>query len=111
MALMRKFAARSDVGKVRSKNDDSAYVGRYLAVVATQLPGDTDSDREARSIAADIVLDSADAAWDNCLSIEGLPLFGSNWSAIATLPSFGASIARFAATGAALRSTGCSGRW
>lgn len=74
----------------------NGVLARYLAVVATQLPGDTDEDREARSIAADIVLDSADAAWDNCLSIEGLPLFGSNWSAIATLPSFGASIARFA---------------
>ncbi|GAB3528770.1 PP2C family protein-serine/threonine phosphatase [Arthrobacter monumenti] len=34
-----RYAARSDVGKVRSKNDDSAYAGRYLAVVADGMGG------------------------------------------------------------------------
>ncbi|MGB7363667.1 MAG: glycoside hydrolase family 76 protein [Rhodococcus sp. (in: high G+C Gram-positive bacteria)] len=75
----------------------NGILGRYLALVATSLPGDTDDDHEARSTAADIVLRSAEAAWENCLSIEGLPLFGSDWSRIAALPSFGAPIARFSA--------------
>ena len=34
-----RYAARSDTGRVRSKNDDSAYAGRYLAVVADGMGG------------------------------------------------------------------------
>ncbi len=39
MVKILRYAARSDVGKVRSKNDDSAYAGRYLAVVADGMGG------------------------------------------------------------------------
>ncbi len=39
MARILRYAARSDVGKVRSKNDDSAYAGQYLAVVADGMGG------------------------------------------------------------------------
>ncbi|WP_460465435.1 PP2C family protein-serine/threonine phosphatase, partial [Arthrobacter pigmenti] len=39
MAKILRFAARSDVGKVRSKNDDSAYAGHHLAVVADGMGG------------------------------------------------------------------------
>ena len=39
MALAFRFAARSDVGRIRSKNDDSAYAGRHLAVVADGMGG------------------------------------------------------------------------
>ena len=39
MALKLKFAALSDVGRVRSKNDDSAYAGEYLAVLADGMGG------------------------------------------------------------------------
>ena len=28
--LIMRYAARSDVGRIRAKNDDSAYVGRHL---------------------------------------------------------------------------------
>ncbi|MDY3049308.1 MAG: protein phosphatase 2C domain-containing protein [Rothia sp. (in: high G+C Gram-positive bacteria)] len=39
MSVAFRFAARSDVGRVRSKNDDSAYAGHYLAVVADGMGG------------------------------------------------------------------------
>lgn len=39
MAKILRFAARSDVGRVRSKNDDSAYAGLHLAVVADGMGG------------------------------------------------------------------------
>ncbi|WP_245580396.1 protein phosphatase 2C domain-containing protein [Arthrobacter castelli] len=39
MAKILRFAARSDVGRVRSKNDDSAYAGHHLAVVADGMGG------------------------------------------------------------------------
>ena len=34
MTLVLRYAARSDVGRVRAKNDDSAYVGRHLVAVS-----------------------------------------------------------------------------
>ena len=42
MPIAFRYAARSDVGRVRSKNDDSAYAGRHLVVLAdgTELPAD-----------------------------------------------------------------------
>ena len=55
MALMLKFAARSDVGKVRSKNDDSGYVGRYLAVVADGMGGHVGGDVASASTVLDLV--------------------------------------------------------
>lgn len=55
MALVLKFAARSDVGKVRSKNDDSAYVGRYLAVVADGMGGHVGGDVASASTVLDLV--------------------------------------------------------
>ena len=39
-----RFAARSDVGVRRSKNDDSGYGGRYLAVVADGMGGHVGGD-------------------------------------------------------------------
>lgn len=74
----------------------NGILARYLSLVATSLPGDTGDDVRARAIARGIVLASAEAAWQNCLSIEGLPLFGHDWTRVATLPSYGTSIARFA---------------
>lgn len=63
MALQLAFAARSDVGKVRSKNDDSAYVGRYLAVVADGMGGHVGGDVASASTVLDLApLDRADHA-------------------------------------------------
>ena len=39
MSLVFRFAARSDTGVVRSKNDDSGYAGRYFGVVADGMGG------------------------------------------------------------------------
>lgn len=44
MKIAFRFAARSDVGGRRSKNDDSGYGGRYLAVVADGMGGHVGGD-------------------------------------------------------------------
>lgn len=63
MALQLNFAARSDVGRVRSKNDDSAYVGRYLAVVADGMGGHVGGDVASASVVLDLApLDRNDHA-------------------------------------------------
>ena len=54
MALELNFAARSDVGRVRSKNDDSAYVGRHLAVVADGMGGHVGGDVASASVVLDL---------------------------------------------------------
>lgn len=59
---------------------------RYLALVATALPGDTAADRTARDTAGGLVLSSAKSAWDYRQSVAGLPLFGPFWDRAAGLP-------------------------
>ena len=49
---------------------------RYLALVATALPGDSAPDVAARDTARTIVLSSAKSAWDNRQTVDGLPLSG-----------------------------------
>jgi PPM family protein phosphatase len=59
MPLVLRFAARSDVGRVRSKNDDSAYAGRHLAVVADGMGGHVGGDVASASTVLDLaVLDA-----------------------------------------------------
>ncbi|NKX55470.1 PP2C family protein-serine/threonine phosphatase [Arthrobacter mobilis] len=55
MALILRYAARSDVGKARSKNDDSAYAGTYLAVVADGMGGHAGGDVASASTVLDLV--------------------------------------------------------
>lgn len=55
MALKLKFAALSDVGRVRSKNDDSAYVGEYLAVLADGMGGHVGGDVASASTVLDLI--------------------------------------------------------
>lgn len=68
MAYLMRFAARSDVGMVRAKNDDSAYVGRYLAVVADGMGGHAGGNIASASTVLDLVhldrkdYDAGDAA-------------------------------------------------
>lgn len=73
----------------------SGILARYLAFVATTLPGDAPLDRAARAKAAAIVTTSATAAWDNKHDHEGLPVFGPDWSVPAQVPGVGDAIARF----------------
>ncbi|OZC48130.1 fructose-bisphosphate aldolase [Rhodococcus sp. 06-621-2] len=78
-------------------------LARYLALVATTLPGDSDDDRSTRALAASIVLASAEAAWENRLEVEDHPLFGAAWESQATLPGPGHSVAKF--SGGTVRSS------
>ncbi|MFH5879258.1 protein phosphatase 2C domain-containing protein [Arthrobacter sp. NA-172] len=53
--LIMRYAARSDVGRVRSKNDDSAYAGRHLAVVADGMGGHAGGDVASASTVLDMI--------------------------------------------------------
>ncbi|MCZ9884364.1 PP2C family protein-serine/threonine phosphatase [Arthrobacter sp. B2a2-09] len=55
LPLIMRYAARSDVGRVRSKNDDSAYVGRHLAVVADGMGGHAGGDVASASTVLDMI--------------------------------------------------------
>ncbi len=50
-----RYAARSDVGRLRSKNDDSAYAGRHLAVVADGMGGHAGGDVASASTVLDMI--------------------------------------------------------
>jgi PPM family protein phosphatase len=54
MSLVFRFAARSDAGAVRSKNDDSGYAGRYFAVVADGMGGHAGGDVASASTVLDL---------------------------------------------------------
>lgn len=54
-SLVLRYAARSDVGKVRAKNDDSAYAGRFLAVVADGMGGHAGGDVASASTVLDLI--------------------------------------------------------
>jgi protein phosphatase len=50
-----RYAARSDVGRIRAKNDDSAYVGRHLAVVADGMGGHAGGDVASAATVLDMI--------------------------------------------------------
>ncbi|MDY6055974.1 PP2C family serine/threonine-protein phosphatase [Micrococcus sp.] len=54
MPYVLHYAARSDVGRVRAKNDDSAYVGRHLAVLADGMGGHVGGDVASASAVLDL---------------------------------------------------------
>lgn len=64
----------------------AGITARYLALAANTLPGTG----EAR----DIVLASAEAAWENRQAVDGLPLFGAFWDRPAELPVISGARAR-----------------
>ena len=53
--LILRYAARSHVGMVRAKNDDSAYAGHYLAVVADGMGGHAGGDVASASTVLDLI--------------------------------------------------------
>jgi predicted alpha-1,6-mannanase (GH76 family) len=77
----------------------NGILARYLALVATTLPGDTAEDTAARDTARRLVLDSAEAAWVNRQTVgvdgAGLPLFGAFWERTAELPTAAGREAEF----------------
>lgn len=90
--------APSGVLKGSGGGDGGLFAGitaRYLALVATVLPGDSADDAVARDTARDIVLSSARSAWDYRQTVDGLPLFGASWDRDAELPTGGGQEAQF----------------
>lgn len=73
----------------------NGILARYLALVATDLPGDGEADVSARETAAKLVLTSGRAAWENRQTAEGLPLFAAFWDRPAELPTAGTKDAQF----------------
>ena len=73
----------------------SGVTARYLALVATTLPGDSADDAVARDTARQIVLASAKSAWDYRQTVDGLPLFGPFWDRDAQLPGRAGEEAQF----------------
>ncbi|MGB8387786.1 glycoside hydrolase family 76 protein [Mycobacterium sp.] len=73
----------------------SGITARYLALVATTLPGDSADDVTTRDTARKIVLASAKSAWDYRQTVDGLPLFGPFWDRDAELPTAGGEQAQF----------------
>ncbi|MGN5990782.1 glycoside hydrolase family 76 protein [Corynebacterium striatum] len=59
---------------------------RYLADVAVRLPGDSPANRATKKLAARMVVASAESVWEHRLEVDGLPIFGSDWTADARLP-------------------------
>ena len=69
MTVTLRYAARSDVGLVRSNNQDSAYAGPNLLVVADGMGGHAGGDvASALTIAALIGLDRPDHSSDQSMS-------------------------------------------
>lgn len=62
---------------------------RYLALVATSLPGADKATATARRTARRLVLRSAEAVWRYRLEVDGLPLFPGSWGGDAVLPQSG----------------------
>jgi predicted alpha-1,6-mannanase (GH76 family) len=67
----------------------TGILARYLALIATDLPGDAPPDVAARAVARRLVLDSAEAAWTSAVVAPGGPLFSPEWSVPAVLPTGG----------------------
>jgi predicted alpha-1,6-mannanase (GH76 family) len=65
----------------------SGILARYLALAALRLPGRSQPDRIARQTAADLVVNSAAAAWRHRTVAAGGPLFGADWSTPAATPA------------------------
>jgi predicted alpha-1,6-mannanase (GH76 family) len=90
--------APSGVLKGSGGGDGGLFGGitvRYLAYVATNLPAKGSADVAARDAARRIVMASAEAAWDNRQTVDGLPLFGPAWDRTAEVPVIGRKAAEF----------------
>jgi predicted alpha-1,6-mannanase (GH76 family) len=98
VAAVNERMAPSGVLKGAGGGDGGLFAGitaRYLALVATTLPGDSADDAVARDTARSIVLSSAKSAWDYRQTVNGLPLFGAFWDRDAELPTAGGDEAQF----------------
>lgn len=98
VAAVAKEMAPDGVLKSEGGGDGGLFSGvtiRYLAFVASDLPGDTPDDVACRDTARKIVLTSAKSAWDFRQTVDGLPLFGFNWTRTADVPTAESGSASF----------------
>jgi predicted alpha-1,6-mannanase (GH76 family) len=92
VAAVDEHMAPSGVLQGGGRGDGGLFAGitaRYLALVATALPGERAEDVAARDTARKIVLASAKSAWDYRQTVKGLPVFGAFWDRDAELPAEG----------------------
>lgn len=61
-------------------------LARYLAEVAVRLPGDSPANRATKKLAARLITASAQSVWEHRLEVDGLPIFGTDWTEDARLP-------------------------
>ena len=73
----------------------NGILARYLALVVTTLPQRTVEDAAARDTARALVHSSAEAAWENRQTVDGLPLFGAFWDRTAEIPTAAGGQAQF----------------
>ena len=100
VAAVRDNMAPDGVIKGAGGGDGGLFNGitaRYLAMAATALPVNGPDDTAARDTARELVLTSAQSAWDNRQTVDGLPLFGPFWERTAELPATGGQDAQFVA--------------
>jgi len=98
VAAVRDNMATDGVIKGAGGGDGGLFNGilaRYLALVVTALPQNGPEDAEARDTARTLVLQSAQAAWDNRQTVDDLPLFGPFWDRTAEMPTAGGTEAQF----------------
>ncbi|OSC42735.1 glycoside hydrolase family 76 protein [Mycobacterium decipiens] len=90
VAAVNEHMAPSGVLRGAGGGDGGLFAGitaRYLALVATTLPGYTAADVTARDTARAVVLSSAKSAWDRRQTVDGLPVFAAFWDRDAELPT------------------------
>jgi predicted alpha-1,6-mannanase (GH76 family) len=98
VAAVRDNLATDGVIKGAGGGDGGLFNGilaRYLALVATTLPHNGPEDATARGAARELVLKSAQSAWDYRQTVDGLPLFGPFWDRNAEVPQAGGKDAQF----------------
>lgn len=89
VAAVHNHMAPGGVLQGAGGGDGGLFAGitaRYLALVATDLPGNSEADIRARDSAGKLVLTSAKSAWDYRQTVDGLPVFGAFWDRPAELP-------------------------
>ncbi len=98
VAAVSKRMAPGGVIKGAGGGDGGLFNGitaRYLALVVTTLPNNSPEDTAAIATAQNIVLKSAQSAWDYRQNVDGLPLFGPFWDRNAGMPVAGGQAAEF----------------
>ncbi|HZS21860.1 MAG TPA: glycoside hydrolase family 76 protein, partial [Pseudonocardiaceae bacterium] len=98
VAAVNEHMAPGGVISGAGGGDGGLFAGitaRYLALVATTLPGASAEDVGARDTARSLVLSSATSAWDYRQTVDGLPLFGAFWDRTAELPTVAGKQAEF----------------